>query len=184
MRVRGKQVEEMHGKDIRNSEELKSQKQTLHAKLMDENNETFKHDAEFHEFRTAVAAGADLQHERVAKEVTQSSPRPSGKASSSTSTSLGRPVRTTQFSQRRRWSPAVREECDKFAARDGYQQDNVHKEVMHDIKQLQDGLDVTSGTDVFRTVARSRRQQSTETRTRRTSRDTQHADSQSKHVRC
>ena len=71
MRVRGKQVEEMHGKDIRNSEELKSQKQkqsqhqksmdqTLNAKMMDENNETFKHDTEFHEFRTAVAAVADL----------------------------------------------------------------------------------------------------------------------------
>ena len=55
----------------------------------------------------------------------------------------------TQFSQRRRWSPAGREECDEFAARDGYQQDNVHKEVVHDIKQLQDGLDITSGTDVF-----------------------------------
>ena len=61
VRVRGKQVEEMHGKDIRNSEELKSQKQkqsqyqkstdqTLNAKMMDENNEIFKHDTEFHEF--------------------------------------------------------------------------------------------------------------------------------------
>ena len=99
MRVRGKQVEEMHGKDIRNSEELKSQKQkqsqcrkkldqTLNAKMMDENNEIFKHDTEFHEFRTAVAAGADLQHARMAKEVTQSSPRPAGQASSSTNTSL------------------------------------------------------------------------------------------------
>ena len=79
----------MHGKDIRNSdrnsEELNSQKrkqsqyqksvdQTLNAKIMDENNEIFKHDTEFHEFRTAVAAGADLQHARMAKEVTQSSP--------------------------------------------------------------------------------------------------------------
>ena len=110
MRVRGKQVEEMHGKDIHKSEDLKSQKQkqkqcqksmdqTLNAKMMDENNETFKHDTEFNEFRTAVAAGADLQHARMAKEVTQSSPRPSGKASSSTSTSLAKPVRTTQFSQ-------------------------------------------------------------------------------------
>ena len=27
--------------------------QTLNAKTMDENNETFKHDTEFHEFRTA-----------------------------------------------------------------------------------------------------------------------------------
>ena len=53
--------------------------------MMDENNETFKHDTEFHEFRTAVAAGTDLQHARMAKEVTQSSPRPSGKASSSKS---------------------------------------------------------------------------------------------------
>ena len=42
--------------------------------MMDENNETFKHDTEFHEFRTAVAAGTDLQHARMAKEVTQSSP--------------------------------------------------------------------------------------------------------------
>ena len=48
-----------------------------------------------------------------------------------------------------RWIPAGREECDEFAVRDGYQQDNVHKEVIHDIKQLQDGLDITSGTDVF-----------------------------------
>ena len=160
MRVRGKQVEELHGKDIRNSEELRSQKQnqsqyqksmdqTLNAKMMDENNETFKHDTEFHEFRTIVAAAADLQHARMIKEVTQSSPRPQGKASSSTSTSLTRPVRTTQFSQRRRWSPAGRRECDEFAALDGYQQNNVHKEVMHDIKQFQDGLDTTSGTDVF-----------------------------------
>ena len=89
----GKQVEEMHGKDIRNSEEFDSQKQkqsqyqksmdkTLNAKMMDENNEIFKHDTEFHEFRTGVAAGADLHH------ASQSSPRPSGKASSSTSSSL------------------------------------------------------------------------------------------------
>ena len=108
--MRGKQVEELHGKDICNSGELKSQKQkqsqyqksmdqTLNAKMLDENNETFKHDTEFHESRTAVAAGADPQHARMA----QSPPRPSGKASSSTSTSLTRPVRTTQFSQRRRW---------------------------------------------------------------------------------
>ena len=32
--------------------------QTLNAKMKDENNETFKRDADFHEFRTAVAAGA------------------------------------------------------------------------------------------------------------------------------
>ena len=32
--------------------------QTLNAKMKDEHNETFKHDTEFHEFRTAVAAGA------------------------------------------------------------------------------------------------------------------------------
>ena len=68
VRVRGKQVDEMHGKDIRNSEELKSQKQkqrqfqksidkALNAKMMDDNTETFKHDTQFHEFRTAVAAG-------------------------------------------------------------------------------------------------------------------------------
>ena len=106
MRVRGKQVEETHGRDICNSEELKSQKQkqrqyqksmdqTLNAKMLDESNETFKHDTEFHESRTVVAAGADLQHARMA----QSPPRPS----SSTSTSLTRPVRTTHFSQRRRW---------------------------------------------------------------------------------
>ena len=93
MRVRGKQVEEMLGKDTRNSDELKSQNQkqsqyqkspdeTLNAKMMDENNDTFKHDTEFHEFRTAVAAEANLEHARMAKEVTQSSPRPSGKASS------------------------------------------------------------------------------------------------------
>ena len=31
----------------------------------------------------------------------------------------------------------------------GDQQDKVHKEVMHAIKQLQDGLDITGGTDVF-----------------------------------
>ena len=72
--------------------------QTLNAKMMDENNEMNKHDTEFHEFRTAVAAGADLQHSRMVKEVTQSSPQPSGKASSATRTSLTRPVRTTQFS--------------------------------------------------------------------------------------
>ena len=47
---------------------------------MDENNKIFKHATEFHEFRTAVAAEADLQHARMAKEVTQSSPRPSGKS--------------------------------------------------------------------------------------------------------
>ena len=83
--VRARQVEEVHGKDIRNSEELKSQKQkqsqyqksmdqTLNAKMMDENNEILKHDTEFHKFRIAVPAGADLQHARMAKEVTQSSP--------------------------------------------------------------------------------------------------------------
>ena len=76
-------------KDIRNSEEVKSQKQkqsqyqksmdqTLNAKMMDENNETFKHDTEFHEFRTACAAGADQQHARMAKEVTQSSQKVQG----------------------------------------------------------------------------------------------------------
>ena len=81
VRVRGKQVEEMHGKDIRNSEELKSERQkqgqyqrsvdqTLNAKMMD-GNEIFEHDTEFHEFRTAVAARANLQHARMAKEVTQ-----------------------------------------------------------------------------------------------------------------
>ena len=42
-----------------------------------------------------------------------------------------------------------KEECAELAARDGYQQDNVHKEVIHGITQLQDGLDSTSGTDVF-----------------------------------
>ena len=61
VRVRGKQVEEMHGQDIRNSEELKSQKQeqcqqsmdqTLNVKMMDDNNEIFKHDI--------VVEGADL----------------------------------------------------------------------------------------------------------------------------
>ena len=150
----------MHGKDLCNSEQLKNQKQkqrpyqkrkdqTLNANMMDENKETFKHDTECHEFSTAVAAEADLQQARTAKEVTQSSPRASGRASSSTSTSLTRPVRMTQFSQRRRWSPAGREECDEFQARDGYQQENVHKELMHDIKQLQERLDITSGTDVF-----------------------------------
>ena len=45
--------------------------QTLNAEMMDENNGTFKHDTEFHEFRTAVAAGADLLHARMVKEVTQ-----------------------------------------------------------------------------------------------------------------
>ena len=61
----------MHGKNIRNSDELNSQKRkqsqyqksiekTLNANMMDENNDIFKHDTEFHEFRTAVAAGADL----------------------------------------------------------------------------------------------------------------------------
>ena len=54
----------------------------------------------------------------------------------------------TQFTQRRRWNPAGREECAELAARDGYHQDNVHKEVIHGITQLQDGLDSTSGTDV------------------------------------
>ena len=57
------QVQEMYGKDIRNSEEVKSQKQkqSQYQKNMDENNETFKHDTELHKFRTACAAGADLQ---------------------------------------------------------------------------------------------------------------------------
>ena len=32
--------------------------QTLNAKMKNENSETFKHDTEFHEFRTAAAAGA------------------------------------------------------------------------------------------------------------------------------
>ena len=100
--------------------------QTPNAKMMDENSETFKHDTEFHEFRTAVAAVADPQHARMAKEVTRSSPRPSGKASSSTSSSLTRLVRTTQFSRRRRWSPAGREECDEFAARDEHQRPGPH----------------------------------------------------------
>ena len=69
VRVRGKQADGMYGKDIRDSEELKSQKQkqsqhqksmdqTLNAKMKDENNETFTHDTEFHEFWIAVAAGA------------------------------------------------------------------------------------------------------------------------------
>ena len=35
-----------------------------------------------------------------------------------------------------------------FAARCWYQQDDVHKEVVHDINQLQDGLDITRETDV------------------------------------
>ena len=48
--------------------------QTLNAKMMDGNNEIFKHDTEVHEFRTAVAAGADLQHATMAMEVTQNSP--------------------------------------------------------------------------------------------------------------
>ena len=85
VRVRGKQIEEMHRKDIRNSEELKKSKaeatsvsegmdQTLKAKMKDENSETIKHDTEFHEFRTAVAAGADLQHARMTNEVTRISP--------------------------------------------------------------------------------------------------------------
>ena len=63
----------------------------------------------------------------------------------------------------------------------------MHKEVMHDIKQLQDGLDITSGTDVFspsRMIERSRRQQSIEKRTRRTSSDTQHSDSPAMIHRC
>ena len=108
--VRTRHVEQMHGKDIRIYEELNSQNQkqrsvsesmdqTLNAKMMDENNEFFKHDTEFHEFRTAVAAGTDLQHVRMANEVTESSPRPSGKASSSTSRSLTCSIRTTHFSQ-------------------------------------------------------------------------------------
>ena len=61
----------MHGKNFRNSDELNSQKRkqsqyqksmdkTLNSNMMDENNDIFKHDTEFHEFRTAVAAGADL----------------------------------------------------------------------------------------------------------------------------
>ena len=51
--MRGKQVEEMHGKDIRNSEELKSQKQkqsqyqkstdqTLNAQLMEREQRDFQ----------------------------------------------------------------------------------------------------------------------------------------------
>ena len=125
VRVRGKQVEEMHGQDIRNSEELKSQKQeqcqqsmdqTLNVKMMDDNNEIFKHDI--------VVEGADL--------------------SSSTSTSLTRPVRTTQFSQERRWSPATREDFCEFAGGE-------------------------AGRFPIQMIARPRRQQSTETRKRRTS---------------
>ena len=38
--------------------------------MKDENNETFKHDTEFHEFRTAVAAGADLQRAMMTNEMT------------------------------------------------------------------------------------------------------------------
>ena len=83
------QIEETHGKghpQFRRSEESKAeaksisekQDQKLNAKMMDENNETFKHDTEFHEFRTACAAGADLQHARMAKEVTQSSQKVQG----------------------------------------------------------------------------------------------------------
>ena len=59
MRVRGRQVEEVHGKDIRISEELKSQrqKQSQYQKSMNQTL-TFKHDTEFHDFRTAAAAQA------------------------------------------------------------------------------------------------------------------------------
>ena len=53
VRVRAREAEEMHGKDIRNSKELKNQKQkqspyqksigpTLNAKMMEENNESFQ----------------------------------------------------------------------------------------------------------------------------------------------
>ena len=38
---------------------MRSQYQTS-VKMMDENNESFGHDTEFHEFRTAVAARLDL----------------------------------------------------------------------------------------------------------------------------
>ena len=80
----GKQVEEMHGKNIHNSEQLKSQMQkqsqyqksmdqTLNAKMRDENNEHFQTRPWY------VQQSADLQHARMAKEVTQSSLRPSGK---------------------------------------------------------------------------------------------------------
>ena len=97
VRVRGKQVEEMHGKDIRNSEELKSQKQkqSQYQKKYGPDAERQDDGREQRDYKLAVAAEADLQHARMGT----SSPRPSGKASSSTSTSLTRPVRMTQFSQ-------------------------------------------------------------------------------------
>ena len=53
---------------FRSARYQKSMDQTLNAKMMNENNETFKHDTEFHEFRTARAAGADLQHARMTKD--------------------------------------------------------------------------------------------------------------------
>ena len=60
------------------------------------------------------------------------------------------------------------EECDESAARDGYQQDNVHKEVMQDIKRLQDGFDITSGKDVHREEEEANKHQvNTQSRQRR-----------------
>ena len=73
--------------------------------------------------------GADLQHARDDPELTTTTRKSviineyeSDKASPNDTI-------LTTLDVRRRWSPAGREECDEFANRDGYQQDNVHKEV-------------------------------------------------------
>ena len=70
VRVRGKEAVGMSGKDIRDSEELQSQKQKSvsekyrpDAERQDEGreNETFKHDTEFHEFRTGHGGARTTQ---------------------------------------------------------------------------------------------------------------------------
>ena len=151
--MRGKQIVEMHAKDIRNSEELKSQKkkqsqfqksmdQTLNAKMRDDNNETVKHEKSMcSRCRSAACEdgqGGDPEVTTTIRKSVIINEYESHKASQNdtilTITSL---------------ESAGREECDEFSARDGYQQDNVHQEVMRDIEQLQDGIDIMSGTDVF-----------------------------------
>ena len=107
--VRTRHVEQMHGKDIRNSEELNSQKKK--QSQMDERSATCEDgqggDPELTTtIRKSVIINVGIQQER--KKVTD----------------LQLETSTEDL-------------------------DNVHKEVMQDIKQLHDGLDITIGTNVF-----------------------------------
>ena len=66
----------------------------------------------------------------------------------------------TQFTQRRRWNPAGKEECDELADRDGYHQDNVHKEVIHGITSSRAGLTARAG-QTFSTIQNDSKVQET-----------------------